>query len=141
MFSLSALGCCGLSLPCQGLENIAENMKAVSITPNIRTCGDGFLFYSHAIFSARKGLITKNYLLSLILDSCALIRLLRGRRKAKPHKGGFPMGKFLSTLGTKSFGLGNFLSTLGTFSFGFVNKSCGFGLQNALSFSYENEYH
>ena len=51
------------------------------------------------------------------------------------------MGKFLSTLGTKSFGLGNFLSTLGTFSFGFVNKSCGFGLQNALSFSYENEYH
>lgn len=56
MFNLSAFGCCGLSLPCQGLENIAENMKAVSITPNIRTCGDGFLFYFYAIFSARKGI-------------------------------------------------------------------------------------
>ena len=37
------------------------------------------------------------------------------------------MGKFLSALD-------NFLSTLGTKSFGFVNKSCGFGLENALSF-------
>ena len=34
-------------------------------------------------------MITKNYLLSLILDSCVLIRLLRGCRKAKPHEGGF----------------------------------------------------
>ena len=97
--------------------------------------GDGFLFYSYAIFSARKECTTKNYLLSLILDSGDLIRLLCGRRKAKPHKRRFPMGKFISYLGTKSFGLGNFLSGLGTFSFGFVNISCGFGLEKALSFS------
>ena len=37
--------------------------------------------------------------------------------------------------------MSKFLFGLGTFSFGFVNISCGFGLQNALSFSYENEYH
>lgn len=96
--------------------------------------GDGFLFYSYAIFSARKECTTKNYLLSLILDSGDLIRLLCGRRKAKPHKGGFPMGKFLSASGnflsykgTKSFGLGNFLSYKSTFSFAFVNISCDFG--------------
>ena len=119
MFSLSAFGCCGLSLLCQGQENIAENIKAVSRVPNIRTCGDGFLFYFYAIFSARKGCTTKNYLLPLILDSGDIIRLLCGRRKAKPHKGGFPMGKFLSASS-------NFLSHKGTFCFGFIYISCGF---------------
>ena len=37
MFSLSAFSCCGLSLPCQGLKNIAENIKTVFLIPNIRT--------------------------------------------------------------------------------------------------------
>ena len=56
MFSLSAFSCCGLSLPCQGLENIAENIKAVSYIPNIRTGRRLFSFYTYAIFSARKGI-------------------------------------------------------------------------------------
>ena len=64
------------------------SLKTIKPSPLLRTfgLGDGFLFYSYAIFSARKGCTTKNYLLSLILDSCALIRLLRGCRKAKQHK-------------------------------------------------------
>ena len=57
--------------------------------PINRIWGTAFLFYSYAIFSARKELSAENYLLSLILDSCDLIRLLRGCRKAKTYKEAF----------------------------------------------------
>ena len=67
MFSLSALGCCGLSLPCQGLENIAENMKAVFLIPIIRIWRRLFPFYLYAIFSARKGFDYKIIYLPLSL--------------------------------------------------------------------------
>ena len=55
------------------------------------------------------------------------------------EKQSFPDGCFSVIPSTSN--PGKFLSVSGTFSFGFVNISCGFGLENALSFSYENEYH
>ena len=59
MFNLSAFGCCGLSLPCQGLENIAENKKAVPLIPIIRIWRRLISFHFYAIFSARKGIDCK----------------------------------------------------------------------------------
>ena len=46
MFILSALGCCGLSLLCQGRENIAENIKSVFLIPMIRIWRRLFSFLS-----------------------------------------------------------------------------------------------
>ena len=59
MFSLSAFGYCGLSLPCQGRENIAENSKAASLIPITRIWRRLFLFTLMRYFPRVRELIVK----------------------------------------------------------------------------------